>query len=102
MGPTAMGPAAQFFNSYPLMHARSFYDGWTAFKPDVRPFTLTRSGFAGLQRYGAAIWSGDVASRWYDLKAQISAGVNVSMSGLPNWTHISAASRWRTATPRNR
>jgi len=87
MGPTAMGPAAQFFNSYPLMHARSFYDGWTAFKPDVRPFILTRSGFAGLQRYGAAIWSGDVASRWYDLKAQISAGVNVSMSGLPNWTH---------------
>lgn len=87
MGPTAMGPAAQFFNSYPLMHARSFFDGWTAFKPDVRPFTLTRSGFAGLQRYGAAIWSGDVASRWYDLKAQISAGVNVSMSGLPNWTH---------------
>jgi alpha-D-xyloside xylohydrolase len=87
MGPTAMGPAAQFFNSYPLMHARSFYDGWTAFKPDVRPFTLTRSGFAGLQRYSAAVWSGDVASRWYDLKAQISAGVNVSMSGLPNWTH---------------
>ena len=87
MGSTAMGPAAQFFNSYPLMHARSFYDGWTAFKPDVRPFILTRSGFAGLQRYGAAIWSGDVASRWYDLKAQISAGVNVSMSGLPNWTH---------------
>jgi alpha-D-xyloside xylohydrolase len=87
MGPTAMGPAAQFFNSYPLMHARSFFDGWTAFKPDVRPFILTRSGFAGLQRYGAAIWSGDVASRWYDLKAQISAGVNVSISGLPNWTH---------------
>jgi alpha-D-xyloside xylohydrolase len=87
MGPTAMGPAAQFFNSYPLMHARSFFDGWTRFKPDVRPFILTRSGFPGLQRYGAAIWSGDIASRWYDLKAQISAGVNVSMSGLPNWTH---------------
>ncbi|HMI19724.1 MAG TPA: TIM-barrel domain-containing protein [Sphingomonas sp.] len=87
MGPTAMGPAAQFFNSFPLMHARSFFDGWTAFKPDVRPFILTRSGFGGLQRYGAAIWSGDVASRWYDLRAQISAGVNVSISGLPNWTH---------------
>ena len=87
MGPTAMGPAAQFFNSYPLMNARAFYDGWTAFKPTVRPFLLTRSGFGGLQRYGAAIWSGDVASRWYDLHAQISAGVNASMSGIPNWTH---------------
>ena len=87
MGPTAMGPAAQFFNSYPLMNARAFYDGWTAFKPDVRPFLLTRSGFGGLQRYGAAIWSGDVASRWFDLRAQISGGVNASMSGIPNWTH---------------
>ncbi|WP_076070485.1 TIM-barrel domain-containing protein [Sphingomonas montana] len=87
MGPTAIGPAAQYFNSFPLMNARSFYDGWTAYKPDVRPFLLTRSGFGGLQRYGAAIWSGDVASRWYDLKAQISAGVNASMSGIPNWTH---------------
>ncbi|MEG3088920.1 TIM-barrel domain-containing protein [Sphingomonas sp. PB4P5] len=87
MGPTAAGPAAEFFNSYPLMNARAFYDGWSAYKPNVRPFLLTRSGFAGLQRYGAAIWSGDVASRWYDLRAQISAGVNASMSGIPNWTH---------------
>ncbi|MFC0684088.1 TIM-barrel domain-containing protein [Novosphingobium clariflavum] len=87
MGPTAMGPAAEFFNSYPLMNARSFFDGWRAFKPDVRPFLLTRSGFGGLQRYGAAVWSGDVATRWYDLHAQISAGVNTAMSGLPNWTH---------------
>ncbi|QJU59043.1 DUF5110 domain-containing protein [Sphingomonas sp. AP4-R1] len=87
LGPNALGPGEAYFNSYPLMNARAFYDGWTRFKPDVRPFILTRSGFAGLQRYGAAIWSGDVASRWYDLKAQISAGVNASMSGIPNWTH---------------
>ncbi|RYD24323.1 MAG: hypothetical protein EOP89_11470, partial [Lysobacteraceae bacterium] len=39
------------------------YDGWRQYKPDVRPFILTRSGFGGLQREGAAIWSGDVASR---------------------------------------
>ncbi|WP_445192432.1 TIM-barrel domain-containing protein [Sphingomonas sp. Tas61C01] len=103
MGPTAMGPAAKFFNSYSLMNAKSFYDGWTAYKPDVRPFLLTRSGFAGLQRYGAAIWSGDVASRWYDLRAQISAGVNASMSGIPNWTHdiggFALEDRFSTKTP---
>lgn len=87
MGPTAIGPAAQYFNSYPLVNAQAFYEGWTQFKPDVRPFILTRSGFGGLQRYGAAVWSGDVAARWYDLKAQIAAGVNASMSGIPNWTH---------------
>lgn len=104
MGPTAIGPAALYFNSYPLMNARAFYDGWSAYKPDVRPFLLTRSGFAGLQRYGAAIWSGDVASRWYDLRAQISAGVNASMSGLPNWTHdiggFALEDRYSTATPK--
>ena len=103
MGPTAMGPAAAFFNSYPLMNARAFYDGWSAYKPDVRPFLLTRSGFGGLQRYGAAIWSGDVASRWYDLRAQISAGVNASMSGLPNWTHdiggFALEDRYASKTP---
>ncbi|MGP7795146.1 glycoside hydrolase family 31 protein [Sphingomonas sp. CLY1604] len=69
------------------MNARAFYEGWTAFKPDVRPLVLTRSGFGGLQRYSAAIWSGDTASRWDDFRAQIPAGVNASMSGLPNWTH---------------
>lgn len=103
MGPTAAGPAAQYFNSYPLMNARAFFEGWSAYKPDVRPFLLTRSGFAGLQRYGAAIWSGDVASRWYDLRAQISAGVNASMSGIPNWTHdiggFALEDRFSTKTP---
>ncbi len=103
MGPTAIGPAAQYFNSYSLMNARSFSDGWRAFKPDVRPFLLTRSGFGGLQRYSAAIWSGDVASRWFDLRAQISAGVNASMSGIPNWTHdiggFALEDRFSTKTP---
>ena len=87
MGPTAMGPAAQFFNSFPLVHAEGVYEGWRAWKPEVRPFILTRSGFGGIQRTASALWSGDVASRWYDLRAQISAGASLSMSGVPNWTH---------------
>jgi alpha-D-xyloside xylohydrolase len=49
-------------------------------------FILTRSAFAGQQRYSAATWSGDVAARWYDLKVQISAGLNFCISGIPYWT----------------
>jgi alpha-D-xyloside xylohydrolase len=104
MGPTAAGPAAALFNSYPLVHVEGLYEGWRAYKPDVRPFILTRSGFGGLQRAGAAIWSGDVASRWYDLHAQISAGVGASMSGIPNWTHdiggFANETRFSTAQPK--
>ncbi|MCH8686630.1 TIM-barrel domain-containing protein [Pedomonas mirosovicensis] len=87
MGPTALGPGGAFFNSYPLVHAEGVYNGLIDYKPDVRPFILMRSGFGGIQRTGSAIWSGDVASRWDDLREQISAGVNISMSGVPNWTH---------------
>jgi alpha-D-xyloside xylohydrolase len=68
------------------MHAQGVYEGFRGSHPDERAFILTRSAFAGLQRYAAATWSGDVASRWSDLHDQISAGVNFSMSGLPNWS----------------
>ena len=87
MSPTAAGPGAAFFNSFPLVHVDGVYSNLIQFKPDVRPFILTRSGFGGIQRDSAAVWSGDVASRWDDLRDQISAGVNFSMSGVPNWTH---------------
>jgi alpha-D-xyloside xylohydrolase len=86
MSPTALGPGAEYFNSYSLPHTEGVYEGELAGAPDVRPFILTRSGFAGLQRNGAAVWSGDVVARWDDLRDQISAGVNLSMSGIPNWT----------------
>ncbi len=87
MGPTAQGPADLFFNSFPLVHACGVDANLRDYKKDVRPFILTRSGFGGIQRCGSALWSGDVASRWDDLREQISAGVNISMSGIPNWTH---------------
>jgi alpha-D-xyloside xylohydrolase len=87
MSPTASGPGAALFNSYPLVHVDGVYRHLIEYRPDTRPFILTRSGFAGIQRAGAALWSGDVASRWDDLRDQISAGINFSMSGVPNWTH---------------
>jgi alpha-D-xyloside xylohydrolase len=76
----------QFFNSYPLVHTGGVYEGSRQASPDKRVFILTRSGFAGLQRHAAAVWSGDIASRWDDLYNQISAGVSIGYSGLPNWT----------------
>ena len=86
MGPTAIGPADQYFNTYPLIHSGGVYEGARAARPDKRVFILTRSGFAGTQRNAAAVWSGDIASRWDDLYNQISAGVSIGYSGLPNWT----------------
>ena len=85
-GPTALGPSAKYFNTYALMNAEAIYDGQRGVEPDRRVFLLTRSGFAGLQRYSTATWSGDIATRWEDMKAQISAGLNFAMSGIPYWT----------------
>jgi alpha-D-xyloside xylohydrolase len=87
MGPAARWPSEFSFNSYPLMHVDGVYDHQVADRPDVRPFILTRSAFGGIQRDSAAVWSGDVASRWDNLREQISAGLNFSLSGDPNWSH---------------
>jgi alpha-D-xyloside xylohydrolase len=86
MDPTALGPSTKYFNAYALMNARGIYEGSRKSYPDQRVFLLTRSGFTGLQRYAAATWSGDIASRWEDMRAQIPAGINYSMSGNPYWT----------------
>ena len=86
MSPTAIGPAAENLNAYPLQNAKGIYEGQRSVDPNKRVFLLTRSGFAGSQRYAATIWSGDIGARWFDMKAQISAGINFSMSGIPYWT----------------
>ena len=86
MTPTALGSAAEYLNAYPLQNAKGIYEGQRSSDSNKRVFLLTRSGFAGSQRYAAAIWSGDIGSTWHDMKNQISAGVNFSMSGLPYWT----------------
>jgi alpha-D-xyloside xylohydrolase len=86
MSPTALGTAAEFLNAYPLQNAKGIYEGQRSADSNKRVFLLTRSGFAGSQRYAASIWSGDIASRWEDMRTQISAGLNFSISGLPYWT----------------
>ena len=84
--PTALGPSTQYFNAYALMNAEAIYNGQRGVDPNKRVFLLTRSGFSGLQRYSTATWSGDIATRWEDMEAQITAGLNFAVSGIPYWT----------------
>ena len=85
-GPTALGPSTKYLNAYSLVNAESIYKGQRSVDNDKRVFLLTRSGFAGIQRYSTAVWSGDIGTRWEDMKAQISAGLNFALSGIPYWT----------------
>ncbi|MCQ2203255.1 MAG: DUF5110 domain-containing protein [Bacteroidales bacterium] len=85
-GPTEMGPSTEYFNAYALENADAIYNGQRSVNDSSRVFLLTRSGFAGLQRYSTATWSGDIGTRWEDMKTQISAGLNFSISGVPFWT----------------
>ncbi|MFE9968444.1 TIM-barrel domain-containing protein [Streptomyces sp. NPDC005525] len=80
----AAGPAAETANLYPLQHARAVADGLRATGED-RPLSLIRSAWAGSQRHGALLWSGDIPTTFDSLARQIRAGLNVAMSGIPWW-----------------
>ena len=88
-GPTALGTSTEYFNAYSTVNADAIYNGqrsvWQGRKDEPRVFLLTRSGFAGEQRYSTATWSGDIGTRWEDMRAQMTAGLNYSMSGIPFW-----------------
>ena len=84
-GPTALGSSTEYFNAYSIVNADAIYNGQRSVNPNQRVFLLTRSGFAGEQRYSTATWSGDIGTRWEDMRAQMTAGMNYSMSGIPFW-----------------
>ena len=84
-GPTALGTSTEYFNAYSIVNADAIYNGQRSVNPNQRVFLLTRSGFAGEQRFSTATWSGDIGTRWEDMRAQMTAGLNYSMSGLPFW-----------------
>ena len=84
-GPTALGSSTEYFNAYSIVNADAIYNGQRSVRPNQRVFLLTRSGFAGEQRYSTATWSGDIGTRWEDMRAQMTAGLNYSMSGIPFW-----------------
>ena len=80
-----LGSGLEVSGIYPLMHQRGFYEGMRAAGQD-EVINLSRSAWAGSQRYGAAVWSGDINSRFDVLARQIPAGLNIAMSGIPWWT----------------
>lgn len=84
---TAVGRFEEVQNPYSLEVTRAMYEGRRAEFPNQRVFNLTRSAYAGQQRYGATSWSGDVEASWEQLAEQIPAGLNFTMAGIPYWTH---------------
>lgn len=81
-----LGRAARIHNLYNFLWSRTIADGWKAYRPNERLFNLTRSGWAGSQRYGTALWSGDVSKSFGGLSAQRNMMLNAGLSGL-GWFH---------------
>jgi alpha-glucosidase (family GH31 glycosyl hydrolase) len=77
-----LGSAGKIHNIYNLLWAKKIYEGFSLLKPNERLFNLTRSGFAGMQRYGAVTWSGDVATTWGGLAGQVPMMLNMGLSGF--------------------
>jgi alpha-D-xyloside xylohydrolase len=87
-----LGSGARYANIYPLFHTQGVSEGQRAAAASLpeaaqkRVFILSRSAYAGAQRYGVTAWSGDVLSDWLTFQRQIPAGLNYAMSGMPYWT----------------
>jgi alpha-D-xyloside xylohydrolase len=82
----ALGNGARYANEFPLLTTTGVYEGQRAASNQKRVFILTRSGYSGIQRNSAAVWSGDVDPNWETFRRQIPAGLNLSVSGVPYWT----------------
>jgi alpha-D-xyloside xylohydrolase len=83
---TYFGSFKQFRNAFPLMTNKGVYENQRKASSDKRVFILTRSAFAGQQRYASAVWSGDIDGNWETFRKQIPGGLNFCMSGMPYWT----------------
>lgn len=83
--PTADGTFRSVHNAFPLMSNMGIYENQRAISDEKRLFLMTRSSSFGQQRYGSFCWSGDVISDWPVMRAQIAAGLNYSLCGIPYW-----------------
>ena len=79
------GTVAQTGNIYPQTYARTFYDGMKG-EGQEKVVNLLRCAWAGSARYGALVWSGDIHSDFATLRAQVCAGLNMGIAGIPWWT----------------
>ncbi|WP_277212161.1 glycoside hydrolase family 31 protein [Isoptericola croceus] len=82
---THLGPYQRVGNLYPQAFSRAFADGQRADGED-EVVNLVRCAWAGSQRYGALVWSGDIASTWQDMARQITAGIHMGVAGIPWFT----------------
>ena len=80
-----MGTQAQVGNLYPQLFTRTFYEGLRR-EGVEKPVNLVRCAWAGSQRYGALVWSGDIHSDWKTFRRQVCAGLNMGIAGIPWWT----------------
>lgn len=88
---TYLGSGNAVFNTYSLMTTKAIADGLRSdfeYEQGARVFTLTRSSFAGQQRTGATLWSGDITGNWDSLRRQVAASLNYQLSGIPYWLVI--------------
>jgi alpha-D-xyloside xylohydrolase len=82
---TGLGPFRNVRNAYPLMTVRGVYEHQRSVSEEKRVHILTRSAFAGQQRYASTSWSGDIDGNWETFRNQIPAGLNFSLCGIPYW-----------------
>lgn len=80
-----LGPNVQIGNIYPVMYAKTFFEGMTN-EGQSNIINLIRCAWAGSQRYGALVWSGDIKSSFASMKNQLAAGLNMGLAGIPWWT----------------
>ena len=80
-----LGPNVQIGNIFPLLYTKAFYDGMEG-EGQKNILNLLRCAWAGSQRYGALVWSGDIHSSFSSMRNQLCAGLNMAMAGIPWWT----------------
>jgi alpha-D-xyloside xylohydrolase len=83
--PTGLGTFRKVRNAFPLLTVQGVYDHQRAVTDTKRVYILTRSAFAGQQRYASTVWSGDVEGDWETFRKQIPAGLNFSLCAQPYW-----------------